>query len=104
MEIYINNSKNYSEELKSINKRYNTISFLRLINVLLFLGSLFYYIKTSESVFWITAIALFITFLFLMRIHSKLSFQKKIKSALVNINDNETTYLGRKSIPFENGA
>ena len=51
----------------------------------------------------LSAIVLFAGFVVLMRIHSKLSFQKKIKSALVEINENEITYLERKSIPFENG-
>ena len=104
MEIYKSNSQNYSQDLKAINTKYNTISFLRLISILLFLTSLFYYIKTSESVFVITAIALFASFIILMRIHSKLSFKKKIKIALVSINESEITYLERKSIPFENGA
>jgi len=104
MEIYKSNSKKYSEEFKAINTKYNTISFLRLISILLFLGSLFYYIKTSESVFVIMAILLFTGFIFLMRIHTKLSFQKKIKGALIAINENEISYLDRKSIPFENGV
>ena len=104
MEIYKSNSQNYSQDLKAINTKYNTISFLRLISILLFLTSLFYYIKTSESVFVITAIALFASFIILMRIHSKLSFKKKIKIALVSINESEITYLERNSIPFENGA
>ncbi len=104
MEIYKSNSQSYSQELKAINTKYNTISFLRFISVLLLLGSLFYYIKTSESVFVISAIILFAGFVILMRIHSKLSFQKKIKTALVGINKNEITYLERKAIPFENGA
>lgn len=104
MEIYKSNSQNYSQELKAINTKYNTISFFRLASILLFLASLFYYIKTSDLVFVISAIALFAGFVILMRIHSKLSFQKKIKTALVAINENEITYLDRKSIPFENGA
>jgi DNA mismatch repair ATPase MutS len=103
MEIYKSNSKSYSEELKAINSKYNTISFFRLISILLFLGSLFYYIKTSESVFVVLAIVLFASFIILMKFHSKLSFQRKIKSALVEINQNEITYLERKAIPFENG-
>ncbi|OOG73559.1 DNA mismatch repair protein [Flavobacterium sp. A45] len=104
MEIYKSNSKNYSQELKAINTKYNKISFFRFISILFFLASLFYYIKTSESVFVIMAIVLFTGFIILMRIHSKLSFQKKIKSALVDINENEITYLERKAMPFENGA
>jgi DNA mismatch repair ATPase MutS len=104
MEIYKNNSQNYSQELKAINTKYNTISFFRFISVLLCLASIFYYIKTSESVFVISAIILFAGFVILMRIHSKLAFKKKIKMALVTINKNEIIYLERKSIPFENGA
>jgi hypothetical protein len=104
MEIYKSNSQNYSQELKAINTKYNSISFLRFISILLFLGSTFYYIKTNETVFVAAAILLFAVFLFLMRIHSKLSFRKKIKTALVAINENEITYLERKSIPFENGV
>ncbi|PKB18541.1 DNA mismatch repair protein [Flavobacterium sp. 5] len=104
MKIYNSNSQNYSQELKAINTKYNTISFFRLVSILLFLTSLFYYIKTSESVFVISAVILFAGFVILMRIHSKLSFQKKIKAALVAINENESTYLERKSIPFQNGA
>ncbi|WP_281224949.1 MutS-related protein [Flavobacterium aquiphilum] len=104
MDIYKSNSQNYSEDLKKINAKYNTISFIRLISGLLLLVSLYYYIKTGESMFVATAIALFSGFLVLMRIHSKLSFQKKIKSALVAINENEIAYLERKSIPFENGS
>ncbi|WP_348822185.1 MutS-related protein [Flavobacterium aestuarii] len=103
MEIYKSNSQNYSRELKAINTKYNTISFFRLISIVLFLASLFYYIKTGESVFVMTAIILFAGFLFLMRIHSRLSFQKKVKTALVEINENEIAYLERKSIPFKNG-
>jgi DNA mismatch repair ATPase MutS len=38
-----------------------------------------------------------------MRFHSKLSFQKHILIALIEINDNEISYLERKKIPFENG-
>ncbi|AOW10047.1 MutS-related protein [Flavobacterium gilvum] len=104
MEIYKSNSQGHSEELKKINAKYNTISLLRLLSILLFLASLFYYIKTGDLVFVTLAAVLFSGFLILMRIHSKLSFQKKIKNALVKINDNEIAYLERKSIPFENGA
>jgi len=103
MELYKSSCQNYSEELKSIQTKYNTISFIRLISVLLCLTSLFYYIKTSDTVFVIMAIILFASFIVLMKIHSKLSFQKKLKTALVTINKEEIAYLERKEIPFENG-
>ncbi len=104
MEIYKINLQKYLEEYKAINTKYNSISLVRLITIVLFLASLFYYVKTSESVFVYIAIILFVGFIILMRIHTKMSFQKKIKSALVKINKNEISYLQRKSIPFENGV
>jgi DNA mismatch repair ATPase MutS len=38
-----------------------------------------------------------------MRIHSALSFQKKLTEALLRINKNEITFLKREKLPFENG-
>lgn len=103
MKIYSAKSKSYSEELNKINKKYNSVSFFRLISILLFLGFLYYYMRDSETIFLIVAIFLFIGFVFLMRVHSKLLFKRKIKEALVKINEEEISYLDKKSIPFENG-
>jgi hypothetical protein len=104
MEIYSAKVKSYSEELKKINKKYNSISFFRLMSILLFLGSLYFYVKASEIIFLIAAVLLFLGFLSLMRIHSKLQFKRKVKEALVKINEEEISYLDKKSIPFENGV
>jgi DNA mismatch repair ATPase MutS len=49
------------------------------------------------------AVLFFGSFILLMRFHSKLSFQKQILIALIEINENEISYLERKKIPFENG-
>jgi hypothetical protein len=103
MEIYSAKVKNYSERLNKINKKYNSISFLRLISILLFLGSLYFYLKASETIFLILAVFFFIGFVFLMQIHSKLLFKRKIKEALVKINEEEISYLNKNSIPFETG-
>ncbi|GGA85628.1 DNA mismatch repair protein MutS [Flavobacterium palustre] len=40
----------------------------------------------------------------LMRIHSRLSFQRLLKKALLNINEDEISFLKREKIPFENGV
>lgn len=103
MDSYSTKSKSYSQELSKINKKYNTISLLRLLSIVLFLGSLYFYIKNSEVIFIISAVFFFAGFIVLMRIHSKLLFEKKINSALVEINENEISYLEKKAIPFENG-
>jgi len=64
---------------------------------------LFYYIKTNEALYALSAFLSFVGFLFLMRIHSKLSFQKELTKAVLKINEDEIAYLKREKLPFENG-
>ncbi|WP_035672131.1 DNA mismatch repair protein [Flavobacterium sp. 83] len=103
MEVYKVNKESFSTALNAINKKYNSISFFRLLTIVLFLVSMYYYIKTNETVFIALSVFLFGLFIVLMRFHSKLVFQKQIKQALLDINENEISYLERKKIPFENG-
>ena len=104
MEVYKVKKEAYSEALHKINKKYNSISILRLLTIVFFLVSLYYYIKTSTVFFMVLAVLLLVLFIVLMRFHSRLLFQKKIKQALLAINENEIAYLNREKIPFENGA
>lgn len=104
MEIYSAKSKSYSQELNNINKKYNSVSFLRLISVLIFLSCLYFYLRESKIIFLILAGFFFMGFMLLMRIHSKLLFKRKVKEALVKVNEEEIYYLEKKSIPFENGS
>jgi hypothetical protein len=103
MEVYKVKKTSFSTELNTINKKYNSISIFRLFTIVFFLVSMYYYIKTSEVLFIALAVFLFGLFIVLMRFHSKLVFQKQIKQALLEINENEISYLERKNIPFENG-
>ncbi|SNR77357.1 DNA mismatch repair protein [Flavobacterium sp. ov086] len=103
MEAYQNKVQHYTALFHKINKRYNSISILRLLSIFLCLFLMFYYIKTNETLYVVFAFLSFVGFIFLMRIHSKLSFQKELTSAILKINQNEMTYLKREKIPFENG-
>ncbi|MCC9065643.1 MutS-related protein [Flavobacterium piscisymbiosum] len=103
MESYQNKVEHYTAIFNKINKRYNSISFLRLLSVFLCLFLLFYYIKTNEILYAAFAFLSFVGFLFLMRIHSKLSFKRELTKAILKINKDEITYLKREKIPFENG-
>ena len=103
MEIYKSKTIHFSTVLTVINKKYNSISILRLLTIVLFLFSIYYYIKTSEIVCIAAAIFLFSAFVILMRIHSKLVFKKQVSQALLDINENEISYIESKKIPFENG-
>jgi hypothetical protein len=103
MDSYSSKSKSYSQELSKINKKYNTISLFRLLFVILFFISLYYYIQNNEIIFIVFDVLFFAGFIILMRIHSKLLFERKICTALREINENENSYLEKKTIPFENG-
>lgn len=103
MEIYKTKKGTYSVQLNTIIKKYNSVSILRLISIVLFFVTIYYYLKTSSILFSASSLLLFVIFLILMRIHSKLLFKKQVSQALVQINDDEISYLERKTIPFENG-
>lgn len=103
MDLYLDKVEQYSEILKKISKRYNSVSLLRLLSIFLCLFMLFYYIKTNEIQYAVFAFLSFAGFIFLMRIHSKLANEKELTSAILKINQNEIAYLKREKIPFENG-
>jgi DNA mismatch repair ATPase MutS len=104
MNLYQNKLAHFTKILVKINTKYNTISILRLLSVFLCLFFVFYYIKTDQTAYVISAFISFVGFIFLMRIHAGLSFRKQLTSALLTINQNEISYLKREKIPFENGV
>ncbi len=103
MDFYQNKVVHYTEALSKTNKKYNSISILRLFSIFICLYLGFYYIKTNEILYLIGAFIFFMGFVFLMRFHSRLSFQKQLTAALLKINENEIIYLKREKIPFDNG-
>lgn len=103
MKIYKEKTIIYLDKLKLVKKKYNSISLLRLVSVLLFLVALYYFIQTNSVVFVVLAALLLFFFIFLMRFHTQLVFKKQINEALLEINKNEILYLEDEKIPFENG-
>ena len=104
MNTYISNQEKYSKELSSINKKYSSISLLRLLSVILFLGAFYFYIRDSAVQYVLLVVVFFAAFIFLMRHHAKLLLKRKITEALLLINKNENDYLDKNSLPFANGA
>ena len=103
MEPYKSRSHNYSQELTKTKTQYNTISLLRLASILLFLILGYYYLQDNQMLLFALSISFLIAFFLLMRWHSKLQFQIKMREALVSINTNEREYLENNKLPFENG-
>lgn len=104
MDIYYTLKDQYNAQLSRIIKRYNIISFYRLLSIVFFLVAMFYFVKTGITLLAIMGLIFFTGFIILMRIHTKVSNQKKLNEALVSINQDEIDYLRREKIPFENGT
>ncbi|WP_423909356.1 MutS-related protein [Flavobacterium sp.] len=103
MEIYHSKKAIFSKELAVLNKKYNSISLLRLVIGLLFGFSFYYYLKNSDLLYAGLAFCFFVSFIVLMRFHTKLLFKRKIKEALIKINTDEIDYLENNKLSFENG-
>ena len=87
-----------------LTKRHNLISAVRLLIALGFIAGLYDYFKADRAPsLWI---ALFLAALFLVfiKIHDKISWRRKVKKALIGINEDELLYLSNAAIPFEDGA
>ncbi|MEN2488792.1 DNA mismatch repair protein [Flavobacterium sp. B11] len=104
MKAYPDNVTKYSELYNKTNKKYNSICLLRLLSIFLFLFFMFYYIKTDQILYVTLAVLSFAGFIFFMRIHSRVSFQRLLAETLLKINQNEIAFLKREKTPFENGA
>lgn len=103
MDYYQDRVSQYAESLHKTNKKFNSISLLRLLSIFICLFTIFYYIKTNEILYLTGAFVSFIGFVFLMRMHWKLSSKKQLLIALLKINKNEISFLKREALPFENG-
>jgi ABC-type branched-subunit amino acid transport system ATPase component len=103
MQVYKIKRETYQSALNAIIKKYNSISLFRLLAIVFFLMSIYYYIKNSQALFIALSLLFFGLFIALMRFHSKLVLKKQITQALLAINEDEINYLDRKEIPFENG-
>jgi DNA mismatch repair ATPase MutS len=103
MDIYNSKVTFFTSELSKINKKYNSISLFRLLSIFLFLTAIYFYIQKAEGFWILLAVLFFASFLVLMRIHSRLSFQRLLAKALLKINQDEISFLKREKISFENG-
>jgi DNA mismatch repair ATPase MutS len=103
MKVYQDKITQFTLALQSINKKYNSISLLRLLVIVAFFASVYYYVVQQTMLFLVLAIALFVGFIFLMKLHSKLLNDKKIANALLTINENEFAFVSKRELPFEDG-
>ncbi|AWG21986.1 DNA mismatch repair protein [Flavobacterium faecale] len=103
MKIYHSIKSSLENDLKVINRKYSSISIVRLITIAAFICSIYFYIQNGDLRLIFLTLAFFIGFLILMRVHSKLQFQKEVEEALLDVNVNEIDFLENKKLPYENG-
>jgi len=105
MDFYQNKKTKHLQELKKLNRRYNTISASRLLMVVSALVLGYYSLQAKNPTILLCFMILCIVeFILLMNRHVLVLNNKLRAEALVKINDEEMNYLSGKSIPFEDGG
>ncbi len=94
----------HKQEVQQIKSTSLKISILRMIAVIGFGISLYYYSNTNNNLLLIITASCIVGFFILIKIHGKLSFKRKIKDALVNINKDEIDYISNKNLKYDNGS
>ena len=94
----------YISEHNEYNKRSNIISLFRLLVVIGFGSTIYYYISTNNSAWLLFTFGLVPLFLFLVKYHGRISFQKTFRKTLSTINEEEIDYLENKKMPFNDGS
>lgn len=90
-----------AQELK---KKSLSISVLRLIAALGFGISIYYYLLSNQPILAIVATLSVVAFFVLVKLHNKIAYQRKINTALININKDELAYINTNAFNFDDGA
>ena len=98
MNEYLELKEKSTHQFSKATKKHNTISTCQLLAI-----SIFYYLKTDHVLFLLLSTFSVISFLILMKVYQKVSFDKSILGALVAINTDEINYLNHQAIPFGDG-
>ncbi|CAM4073638.1 DNA mismatch repair protein [Flavobacterium antarcticum] len=94
----------YSSTLKSINRKYNTISLFRLVVAVLFLVNAYLAIDNYQNYHFYIGFLLIAVFIAVMRFHKAVDTKRRLMQHLVQINTTELEYVSDSKLPFEHGA
>jgi DNA mismatch repair ATPase MutS len=103
VEFYSLQSTAFTSELRELRIKSNIISFLRLAIFIGLLITVYFLIRQPAGGLYITAIALSIAFVWMVRLSVTLSFSKRLAQKILAINDNETMVLDGKANMFPDG-
>ena len=105
MEFYTQRKDNFSVDLTTYKKQYNTISIIRLSIAVIAIVLAYYGLQQGNFNAYILPILLcVVVFVWLIKIHSNIADKKLRAATLVAINEDEITHLQRKGNNFDNGA
>ncbi len=102
--MYKQLQETYRNELKTIIRKYNTISLFRLVVAVLFLVNAYLAIENYQNYHFCIGILLVAIFIAVMRFHKAVDTKRKLTQNLLKINITELEYLDDNKLPFENGS
>ncbi len=103
LEKYKDIVKDHQEKYQRVKRHYNLISIVRILLILVFLTSIYLYIKSQQYIYIPIGIVGFLLFLRLIKYHSKIGWKKKIKHTLIQINKAEIEFLQDQKYSFDAG-
>ena len=101
---YIKLKDQYSGDYNRLQKKHNLISITRLFTIIGLVFLIYKSLETSDTIYTLFGISVFFFFIFLMKIHEKISWNRELKKKQISINNDEIIYLKGERIPFENGS
>lgn len=98
-------AQEYEESLKKQYQKFNLISFLRLVLMLLLIFFVYKsFTHSSVLIYTLGSFATLLGFVALLKIHEKIRFQRKLTQNLLEINQAEANYLNHNQKPWYDGA
>ncbi len=79
------------------------MAIIRLFLAIIILINIWQFIKTQENTYLLYAFTLLVGFIVLLQRHQKIKYKRNVQQKLVEINDNEISYLNHETIPFKDG-
>ena len=102
-EHYKQLEKQYFNDALALNKKINSVAFLRLISIAALVFCVYYYYNSQAIAFIILSLLFITAFLILLNLHLKYKQKAQLTGLLKTINANEIAYLNGDLTPFKTG-
>jgi len=103
MKIYHSLREAHQSNYIEFKKQFSLMAIIRLLLATLILINIWQFIKNQESLNLFYAFSLLVVFIVLLKRHQKIKYKRNLQQKLVEINNNEISYLNEEMIPFKDG-